>query len=364
MFKRNILISAQDAGGAVNIVPICEQLIKLNFNIKIIPSSFTINIFLKCRLNADIIKLSELNENAAEKFFVEFEPSAVLTGTSRYYSLDRIFLKLAKKYNKFSISVLDDWSNYKLRFLDNNNELILPCIICCMDDLAVNEAIYDGLPSQILVVTGSPYLSKLFDKRSTIVEQNLELLGIKENATKILFISETHAEDFGDDIGVGKMGDFLGYTEKSALNDIIEIISKLNIECNVIEKLHPSSKILETNFYTKEKINYLQIRDLDLHKLIYYSDLVIGMRSIALLESAIFGKLTVSYQPNLIPKYRPCTAERFAKVESLRSKIELETYLKKFFSSNEKNKSYFDDRPKFANENSINNIINLIIKNL
>ncbi|MEM4396793.1 MAG: hypothetical protein QXR30_04020 [Candidatus Woesearchaeota archaeon] len=368
--RAKILVSAQDVGGAVNIAPICSKLKSLNFNIKIIPSKITKDIFVKHNLNEELIELLNLNEDTLKKLFLEFKPNLILTGTTRYFSSDRLLIKISNEYNVFSISVLDDWTNYRLRFTENSNGLILPDIICCMDEIAYKDAILEGIPSKKLIITGSIYLSLLFNNKSNnddklLPSKILNIDGLNKDIPTILFISETLEKDFGNDQRGGKMGDFLGYTEKTVLQDIIEVLSEFDINCNLIEKLHPIAEFSGIKNFSVNKINYIQLKNYELHNLILNSDLVIGMRSIALLESAILNKLTISYQPNLNPKYGSCTAERIAKVESLRNKEELKYYIKNFFTKGmNSTKIYFSERPNFANKNAISNIVNLIIRNI
>lgn len=358
--KKKILVSAQDAGGAANIAPICRKLLKENFDVKIYSSSYTIKIFKNYDLDFHLIKQDDFNEAIIDKFFCDFNPDLILTGTSRYYGIDRYLIKLAKRYNKFSISIIDDWVNYIIRFLDYNGSLLLPDIICCIDKICYDEAINEGLPVKLLRITGSPYLSELFDKKTDFINNNIK--NTEEHLPKILFISETLSDDHGSNYLGGPLGQFLGYTENSTLKDLFQCCKKLEKRVTLIEKPHPSSKNRKHKNFVYENVSYIRLRpDEDLIKVIMDADLVIGMRSIGLLVSAIFDKLTVSYQPNLNNNIPKSSAEKIAGIERIENIEDLFKFLSNWLN-NDKNfrRVYFKERPIFADKDSINNIVSII----
>ena len=76
---------------------------------------------------------------------------------------------------------------------------------------------------------------------------------------------------------------------------------------------------------------------------------MIGMRSMGLMETAILGKPTVSYQPNLLQENR-CTAVRKNLIRCCENARTLQEWLDGYDLDHE---SQLLDRPSYANADSI-----------
>jgi len=142
----------------------------------------------------------------------------------------------------------------------------------------------------------------------------------------ITFLSETHSTDYGHDDKGGPLGSYIGYTEKTVREDIFNILKNLNFKCIVIEKLHPN----DLNVYDElgdEHIKWKTVKDVDSSELFLNSDMVVGMRSVALLESVLFGCNTVSYQPNLKGE-QVCTAVNLGHVQCCNEKTDLANWFR------------------------------------
>ena len=83
--------------------------------------------------------------------------SLILTGTSLGETFEKKILIEAKKQNMLSVSFIEHWSMYKERFL-SNGKMYYPNYILVNDEVAVKQAVNQGLPSQWLVPIGSPSL--------------------------------------------------------------------------------------------------------------------------------------------------------------------------------------------------------------
>ena len=171
-----------------------------------------------------------------------------------------------------------------------------------MDDECIKIATQEGVPKSIIHVTGSPAIEELLRSLRTDIPVNSPWPG-NGKGRRILFISESHSEDYGNSVeDPGEHGDFVGYTELTVREDLANILNSLGKEFDVVEKLHPDSLVVP-NELNSPNVNWLVMKnDVLLHDLIRLSDLVVGMRSFALLESSLIGKPTISYQPNLIGK--------------------------------------------------------------
>ena len=179
----------------------------------------------------------------------------------------------------------------------------------------------------------------------------------------VTFISETHAADYGTSPdSPGPLGPFIGYTEETVLDSVLNVLRELKSPVLLVEKLHPSAEINKRSLVIPENVDLYSVRETDLLALLWYSDIVIGMRSMALLEASILGcEAVVSFQPKLIGPER-CTAVRLELVQKLESEEDLKSWLaNKLSSFNEKREKVIRPQP-FAPEDAAERIINLALK--
>jgi len=358
----NVLLCATNAGGARNVAPLLKEVKKRGLN-PILITSKDMKQFFNFK-NLKVIETTSEDTNAAN-YINQFNPKAIICGATRYPSIDRLLIREGKK-NKIKTTVaLDEWYNYRIRFENQKEELeFLPDIIACMDEKAKEEAVSEGIPKQLCYVTGSPSLSDLTDKAEDFIKNPRpipDFLVSSQSEPIFTYLSETFTIDYGSKKGdVGLLGPFLGYTEETVKKDIITILKDINIPCTVVEKLHPSSKLENKETKINENINWIRIKKTDLWSLFWYSNAVIGMRSMALLESKIFNRPTISYQPGLIVK-DISTAVKFGFVEKLSEKNELKTWLENQFEKYKKQDKRSINRYPFARKDASENVVNLTI---
>ncbi len=291
-------------------------------------------------------------------------PSHLICGTTRYQSPDRFLIAAAKKLEIKSTVVLDEWFNYRMRFENEKGELAyLPDVICCQDEKAKKEAVAEGLPPQSLFITGSPFLSVLTQHAENLLENSPPFPDLLANKTKpiITFLSEAHSVDYGVASGdKGFLGNFIGYTEHIVRQDIYDVLNTIEKSCTVIEKLHPSDRS-KYEPLCNDFIEWITVSEEELWPLLMNSDLVIGMRSMALLESVILGCCTVSYQPNLIGP-QSSTAVRLGLIASIYNKKQFLEWLRQKFSLPLENSIKIIQRFPFANNDATENILHLAEK--
>jgi len=351
-----IVVCATEAGGASNLIPVIES----NNNVKFIafadkgaiPIFDQANIpYIACDFLSDV----KAGQKNSLKLLREIKPNFILCGRSRVLGAERFLVVAAKQQEIPSVVVIDEWFDYRYNFVDNQDRTVhLPDIICCPDEMACEEAKDEGLPKDRLIPTGSPALSALMDKIESYAIKPPECPNyIKHtNLPIITFMSETHSIDYGSKAGSkGVLGNYLGYDEYSVRMDLINILKEINIKCTVIEKLHPS--------VNKNVVSQPDISDVTWHTisgstplaLMWHSSIVIGMRSMALLQSALMGLPTASYQPNMKVNER-CTAVRLNLIPSFTNIMGMKKWLinslKKDNISFNRGKSL--TRPFFANK--------------
>lgn len=353
--KIRILSCATDAGGARNIGQILSCL-TIQSNITLLGARTTVPIFVELGLDVHLCSEQILKDDEIKRLIAETRANLILVGATRFFSLDRRLVQAAKMLKVTSVVILDEWYYYANRFLDSKGEMTcLPDIICCQDQLALSEAVDEGVPEAQLKVTGSPALSALWNKRELFEKMTPPepecLRGLV--MPRILFLSETHAADYGEDEHGGLLGPFLGYTEETVALDLLRALHELNETCSVVEKLHPAadpSYVRSIPEFYGSKVTWKSIVHGPLHELIWHSDLVIGMRSMALVEAALLGKPTVSYQPGLREPHEPSTAERLKLAVRLESIQELKLMIKSILFESYKDSGSFkcSTRPNFA----------------
>jgi hypothetical protein len=187
--------------------------------------------------------------------------------------------------------------------------------------LAVDGAIDAGLPKSVLRVTGDPALSELTNQVAVYASAPPPVPNLIASAPAgpvFLFLSEAHAHIFGtapDRPGIA--GTFIGYTEETVRRHIKEALVSAERPSTVIEKLHPSSTMVEPPAISDSMVHWIVAAGgTQLWPLLWHADWIIGMRSMALLEAALLGRRPISYQPGLIgPEH--CTAVRLGLADGI-----------------------------------------------
>ena len=221
------------------------------------------------------------------------ENTIYITGAALGDSLDKALIKKARKEKCKCISIIDHWSWYKKRF-EYNNSLLLPDLILVNDEIALNDAIIDGLPSNKLMIGGNPVLEQL---SKIEYSHDIDLVAIKNRLDLpdkriIVFVSEELASEFNNS------SDDLGYDEYKVLDQIIKLLKPTD---HLVIKLHPSEKSDKYDYL--ECVKYTSIKNIDLYELDVIADIVVGMASMLLLELAMLRDDVISYRPNNNKKF-------------------------------------------------------------
>jgi len=190
-----------------------------------------------------------------------------------------------------TLSVLDFWSNYRVRFADKlGNLAYLPDTIAVMDDLAVKEMVEEGFPPERLVVTGQPAFDCLGDKKRdfTYARERATRLyyGCREGRKTIVFASQPHA----------RQPYTIGYTEHTVLRLLIDALPD---NADLIIRPHPRENIADLMQYMEIPRITVQRKEM-VHELLMSADLVVGMNTELLVEACYLGCIVLSIQPGLI----------------------------------------------------------------
>lgn len=234
--------------------------------------------------------------------FTEIIPSfknlgidCVFTGTSHpsssnYFEVNCI--KKAVSEGIYTISFIDHWVNFKLRF-DGLNVSEYPDEIWVVDETAKQLAVSEGLPEEKIVVKSNPYhyyLKKQWQSKYRN-KSYLKNLGIPITGFHILFAP--------DPLSLRNGKEKAGFTEEDALEDILSFLSELGKDVCLIIKCHPlqNAEVLKRIVEENKHENCFLIKEADTVELIHAADVVVGFYSNLLLEAEALNKKVIRYFP-------------------------------------------------------------------
>ena len=339
MNEIDVLLCATEAGGARNLVAVVEEFPDV-FRFKILSGNGALTIFERSGM-AIWRHAPSLNKSDAAKILREIKPDIVLCGRGiDKDSLERYIIAAARSFGCSTVSIVDEWYDYRANYADELGNLVyLPDIVCCPDEQALKEAVAEGLPTECLRITGSPALSRLVKKRDTYHSNDLSRSNEFDRTYPRPFVTYISEELSDRRPGVpsdnNRSKNISRYDEKDIRNDIVQSLLDQYPCCTVFEKPHPRSESnirLPTN---NEKIYWLVIENEELQNLCWWSDIVIGIKSMGLLESALLGTPTVSYQPDAYGNIS-CTAVRKGLIPCYHNTEDLKLWFKRIRTSEKK----------------------------
>jgi CDP-glycerol glycerophosphotransferase (TagB/SpsB family) len=234
--------------------------------------------------------------------FTELIPSfknlgidCVFTGTSHPSSSDYFevnCIKTAVKEGIYTISFIDHWVNFKLRF-DELDVSEYPDEIWVVDEEAKKLAIAEGLPEKRIAVKQNPYhyFLKHEWKSKYSNKDYLKSFQIPAFGTYIMFAPDPLS------LRNGKKN--VGFTEDEALEDILSFLSELGKEVCLVIKCHPlqNADVLKQVIEESRHENCFLIEEADAAELIHAADVVVGFYSNLLLEAEALNKKVIRYFP-------------------------------------------------------------------
>jgi len=214
---------------------------------------------------------------------------ALFFGTGWQEKVEREFVQEARRSGIPSFAFLDHWSSYKERFdfPDAHWRKNLPNFVIVSDKKAENLAKESAL-AEVICINNFYLLAQ-------INQINTKEIDITEN---LLFLSEPTEE-----VALQTYGDknHWGFTQSSALEDILKNFSKFNCKGLHI-RLHPSEKkhnyhnILKKFPHIKSQIYPASLYPLE--KDLLRSKIIIGFDTMALYTAALLHKPVLSYSPS------------------------------------------------------------------
>lgn len=359
----SLLLCATDAGGVRNIAALCSRAKAQGFEIHIVTRKSLAPLFQ----DSNIMLFEDL-AGGIETFLRKLQPKAVICGTTRYNSPDREAIAFARMRGVPCVAVVDEWYNHLLRFSgrDGGEFPVFPDAIALPDEFARREAIAEGVPQEICHATGSPSLALIaklgeaWRKFPPAIPKELIRL---DGSAVVTFISETHSSDYGPAPGEsGPLGSFIGYTEQSVCRSILQTLGGIPRKFVFVYRPHPSESEFAQPMGLPENIQFRFAHNIHLHPLCYHSDIVIGMRSMAILEATLIGCRAASFQPGLIGP-QLCTAVRLGLVPLLTDQLSLSEWISETCLKSGR-REIASRRPDFARSDAADNIISLAMQKI
>lgn len=374
--NKKIILFSRDPGGANVVAPLYKKLIDKGYNVKLFGKDVALNKYSQYGLEGiDItITINALDIDEIEKFLSKESPDFLITGTSADDFTEKYIWKASEKLGIKSFAILDQWINYGVRFSRFSvNELIeyeknrqhpyLPYKILVMDEYAKEQIIKEGIKENRVLISGQPYFDYLINEKrnmnTQIIKELRKNIGCNDYDFLITYASEPISKTYNEN---DKSEHYWGYSERTVFKEFIsvlnQVLQKSDKKIKLILRLHPKED--ENNYndlidlVNTKNISLLVDRKLDGLTLMYASDLICGMSSMFLIESAVLRKPILSMQIGL-KRDNPFILDKKGVIKSILSRGELEEKIEKIILKNEIEECTYE-----VKEGAIENIINLM----
>lgn len=293
--KKKILLAFDDPGGGLAVSSLIESISNEIYGSLIIYIGKLSRRFLYDMnpRNSEIKEIqSFIERKEAEEILENEKPDILVTGTGGG-NAEQELRNAAYRKNIKSIVILDYWKDYGRRWKYSDYSFDeMKDIICVMDEETKNEMNAENFKSENIIVTGHPYLDKLFNhnnKRDLKSGPDIRDNFILKN---ILFLSQPL-----EIIGVKE---YKIHPLEIFLNAVDQLAVQKNEKLFVKVKLHPSERKSEEIIEISKKFNSdlteveIVSEENSLKDLIDNCDIAAGYNTIALFEVRAAGKRSVS----------------------------------------------------------------------
>lgn len=358
--KKKILLFSRDPGGANAIMPLYGPLVQKGFIVRLFGKDFSLAKYVNFGLKGlDIGEIiTTFTIKMVEAFLRKEKPDLIVTGTSADDFVEKYMWKSSEKLGIPSFAILDQWSNYGVRFSPYNVDSLtnykkepshpfLPTKILVMDEYAKEQVIKEGIPSKRVTAKGHPYFEHLLQQPNSSgkVLEFKNMHNLSESDYVITYASEPIAEIYGN---TKNAIPYLGYTQKTIFQNLQDalrvIVKKTPKRITCIIKLHSKENKSSYNDAITSESNQLRfVVDNESHPwdVIRSSHLVCGMSSMFLIESAMLQVPIISIQIGL-RRENQFMLHRRGIIKSVMKKEELIQKLDEYVVNEKKPQYYFD----------------------
>ena len=361
-----ILFVCHDAGAANVISAFITNIVNTNIIPVVVVSGPAEEIFRKKHININYVLKSNSDYRDCLYVWDNISPECLITGTSHSAMPERHFIGIAEEKNIYSLSYIDWWANYSLRFStpETLDLKYLPNRVIVSDIHAFNGCKAEKIPECQILIAGNPHWENIIKSYSSdhISEVKTEIrnkLAITEDEILVVAVSGI----------LRNLNLNLGFDE----NDFWRVLKPIPLINHNNKKIrwhiikHPSEPLsdLEKLISGLESKIYFD-SSFDAWNLIIGSDYVVGMISTLLFEALIIGKPVMSIVPNAEFKKLPFT-EIFQKygITVLSHENDTRNQFIEFVSSEKNNsKSAFPDIETLCTSESVNTVLKDVFSNI
>ena len=276
------LFAFSDPGGAKAILALIDRIKKSGYQDFVVISNRWYDFYDEFNIKVEII------DKDIPEYLGKLKIDYIFTGTSYTTDLELRCIRYAKKNDIESYSFVDHWTSIKDRFRYKNN-YVFPDKVLVIDQSAYDIALKEKLPEDLLEICENPYIKYLECWKPAITKE--EFISRNRIEDPSITIISYLAEPLSN---VGGKDEY-GLDEYSCLDFLHSTLSKLkSTDFLVLIKPHPNQdkKTMAEkarDLFNKNGMAYKIIEE-DTNTVIFYSDLVIGIFSNALIEASIFKK--------------------------------------------------------------------------
>lgn len=214
---------------------------------------------------------------------------------------DAVPLELARRARSAGLRVecvLDSWMNYRHRLEMDGGPLFVPDAYHVMDSIARARAIADGLPPEVVTVSGHPGLAGLrapsAEERITLRRRIAELMGFGADSGLVVWVSEPAGREQA-----------AGYTEEVALGELCTAVRAGAGNWAICVLAHPrEDRALVQVAWARRSLGLpggvLPAGEITSRDAVGAAHAVAGMTSVLLYEAWLLGRPTLSLQPGLV----------------------------------------------------------------
>lgn len=286
---------AREAGSAAALAPVARALVDGGTAVSIVAPAEGAGPFERHALPLLAFPDSPTSDDVSALLRRE-NASVLVTGTSVFPDRDDVFWAAARALGVPSFGIVDHWCNYAARFSHRQAFDCLPDFVGVIDEAAGEALEAAGCPKPV-IITGHPY----FDELVRVGTAGLRVtgrrdLGIAPDRRVVVFASEPDSRHFGTSLHNGPYDDF---TEDEVGLAVRRACASAAPDTLLIVKLHPLERsdahrrLAELDAPPETRV----LRSYPSADLISAADVVVGITSMFLLESALMGVPTISYRP-------------------------------------------------------------------
>jgi len=328
--QKVVVAVCSDPGSGRAILPVVSELFNRDVSLKVIASGPSLDIFNERSHQFEIYEVADgICTPDAGKIISDLAAGLVLTGAGTYNQIEHVFRLAARENDIRTVSIIDYWGDYKDRFGRMANGVWTssrPDCVCCIDSQSCNQLINEvGFKFNQIHVTGPPGIEKAMYTLQGLTrhtERFRRQFDIEDDETTVVFFSEPFwvKPDGKVESGEGAMVDKggeprFGYTPDRILSSVAHSLAifgeRSGSRIKLIVKPHPREyyeKLLPVIKRMRRKnIQIVLHPEANPYELIALSDMVIGMSTVAVLEAALIGKISVSVQIGFLDRQDPET---------------------------------------------------------